>query len=125
MRSRILNSHFLILLLGGLSVTSVAQDCPCCSPEHRLFDFWVGSWTVYDSLDQVVGSNEIVKTQKGCLLVENWSSASGSTGTSYNYYQKTDSTWEPGEEEVIQTWEILNESHKVMRMLFKGYYRRK
>jgi hypothetical protein len=126
MRFQIFPSLVLMLGLLGTSANSAgAQDCPCCTPEHQLFDFWLGSWTVYDSLDQVVGSNEIVKAQNECLLVENWTSAQGSTGTSYNYYQKTNSTWEPGEEEVIQTWELLNENHKVVNMLFKGFYRKK
>ena len=93
MYSRLLLSVFLVFLLGFLPAGSLAQDSPCGGPEHALFDFWLGSWTVYDSLDQVVGSNEIIKTQKGCLLVENWTSARGNTGTSYNYYQARDSTW--------------------------------
>lgn len=49
----------------------------------------------------------------------------GLSVTSYNYYDTSDSTWKPREEEVIQTWEILNESHELVSMLFKGYYRRK
>ena len=170
MRFRIFHSLVLVLVFLGTSVNSAgAQDCPCCTPEHAQFDFWLGSWTVYDSLDQEVGSNVIVKAQKDCLLVENWSSVRGSTGTSFNYYDKSDSTWnqlwiddqggllelkgsfvqgamvlrdklqegpenrrqynritwEPGNGEVTQTWELLNENHEVVTMLFKGFYRKK
>lgn len=170
MRFRIFPSLMLVLVLLGTSANSAAaQDCPCCTSVHAQFDFWLGSWTVYDSLDQVVGSNEIVKAQQECLLVENWSSLRGSTGTSYNYYDQSDSTWnqlwiddqggvlelkgsfvrgamvlrgklqerpenrrfynriiwEPKDKEVIQTWELLNEKHEVVTLLFKGFYRKK
>jgi hypothetical protein len=39
-----------------------------------------------------------------------------------SYYHRI--SWEPLGEEVIQTWEILNESHQVKSLLFKGFYRR-
>ena len=158
-----------VIMLAVLGSPAMAQECPCCTSIHGQFDFWLGSWTVYDSLDQEVGSNEIVKAQKECLLIENWSSVRGSTGTSYNYYDTSDSTWnqlwiddqggilelkgsfirgamvlksewlqgqqnrsyynritwEPVSGEVIQTWELLNENQEVVKMVFKGFYRKK
>jgi len=83
----------IILLTGVWTIQLNAQDCPCCRPEYQLFDFWLGDWTVYDSTDLIVGHNLIEKAQKGCLLVEHWTSASGNTGTSYNYFRRSDSTW--------------------------------
>lgn len=70
-----------------------AQDCPCCDPVYHQFDFWVGDWIVFDSLGQEVGTNTIARDQAGCLLVENWTSSRGGTGTSYNYFNRNDSTW--------------------------------
>jgi hypothetical protein len=113
------------MMLHGFSVQPVAvQECPCCGPEYRQFDFWEGEWIVYDSLESEVGRNSIVAAQEGCLLVESWTSSSGGTGTSYNYYNRIDSTWEPEGHQVIQTWETLDASNRVRSLLFKGYYRR-
>lgn len=66
--------------------------CPCCIPEFKQFDFWIGNWDVYDTLGNKVGENKIVTTQDSCLIQENWKSQ-GQTGTSNNYYNKADSTW--------------------------------
>ena len=41
---------------------SFAQDnCPCCTDNHSTFDFWVGDWVVYNTLNNVIGENKIVK----------------------------------------------------------------
>ena len=39
-----------------------------------------------------MGENKIVALQDGCAIQENWTSQ-GQTGTSYNYYNKADSSW--------------------------------
>lgn len=87
---------FVLLILMSLSF-SLGQNndpCPCCSENHRAFDFWVGDWTVYNPKGEVVGTNKVVKLQNGCVLQENWKSLkSSNTGTSYNYFDLSDSTW--------------------------------
>ena len=71
-----------------------SQDaCPCCTPEHQLFDFWVGDWVVYDTTGRQIGENYIVKLEDNCILNEHWTGGGGSTGRSYNYYNRADSTW--------------------------------
>jgi len=40
-----------------------------------------------------------------------------------SYYNRI--TWEPVSGEVIQTWELLNENQEVVKMVFKGFYRKK
>jgi hypothetical protein len=158
----------LLFLLTFSTVPILAQDCPCCEPAYNQFDFWIGEWVVYDSLGQQVGTNQIEKAQKGCLIVESWCSEQGSTGTSYNYFLPRDSTWnqvwiddrggvlelkgnlegssmvltsillkdqqgsgfyhriswKPEGDQVIQTWEVLNASYEVRRLLFRGFYRK-
>ena len=43
---------------------------------------------------KLVGTNKLVKMQSNCVMQENWVSKNGpSKGTSYNYYNKTDNTW--------------------------------
>ncbi|NNC82974.1 MAG: hypothetical protein HKN79_05305 [Flavobacteriales bacterium] len=91
MRSIILLFMLFISYHGMAQVDSTA--CACCTPEHRLFDFWVGDWTVYDTSGTVMGENLIQVLEDGCILNERWVGSQGSTGRSYNYYHRADSTW--------------------------------
>ncbi|MGI9236946.1 MAG: hypothetical protein ACR2QZ_06090 [Woeseiaceae bacterium] len=74
------------------------QAFPC---EHDVafseFDFWVGEWDVHVANGTYAGSNRIERMERGCVLMENWSSASGSTGTSINYVDKISDEW-------VQIW---------------------
>ncbi|MDN3202766.1 hypothetical protein [Algoriphagus sediminis] len=80
----------LFLTLG---VSYAQNTSPCSSPEKRHFDFWVGEWHVFDTLDNKIGENRIQIIEGGCALQENWTGASGSNGTSLNYFDAADSTW--------------------------------
>jgi hypothetical protein len=95
MISKIASVSMLFLLAGSHFL--IAQDtdtCPCCSGSYTAFDFWLGDWSVYNTAGQVVGTNRIVELQDGCVLQENWEASDQSnTGTSYNFFDKTDSTW--------------------------------
>lgn len=83
---------FFIVLILSCSISLVAQQpCACCTPEHRQFDFWLGKWDVFNPAGKKVGENTITQVQGKCVLLENW--VSTGTGTSYNYYDPTDSTW--------------------------------
>ncbi|WP_299125529.1 hypothetical protein [uncultured Tenacibaculum sp.] len=67
---------------------------PCSSPEYSQFDFWVGNWNVYDTKNNLIGTNNIIKLSNACAIQENWvSKTSKSKGTSYNYYNKSDNSW--------------------------------
>ncbi|WP_445381600.1 hypothetical protein [Robiginitalea sp. IMCC43444] len=69
--------------------------CPCCTENHRAFDFWIGQWEVELATGQPAGTNRIVRSQNGCVLQEFWSSASqGFTGTSLNFYNAAVGQWE-------------------------------
>ncbi len=85
----------LLFLFAFVATTSFAQDttnCACCDIHHDQFDFWVGDWIVFDTSGTEIGKNTIVQMQDNCVLQESWSSPN-STGTSYNYFNRTDSTW--------------------------------
>lgn len=69
------------------------NDCACCTEAHRQFDFWVGEWIVLDTLGNKQGTNMINKQEAGCMLSERWEGAQGGTGSSINYFNKSDSTW--------------------------------
>lgn len=88
--TRFLLTALLALLLASAS----AQDeCPCCTENHTMFDFWVGDWVVHDTTGAHVGDNTIEKLEDGCILSEHWRGAKGSTGRSYSYFNRTDGTW--------------------------------
>ncbi|MEZ5473285.1 MAG: tetratricopeptide repeat protein [Marinicella sp.] len=114
-------------------MTSVDQTIrPCIYDEvYQHFDFWLGNWEVYGNINKtgpLAGHNTITKTEQGCLIMEQWKGASGSTGTSMNYYDGLQQKW-------VQRWVssgisidyagglISNEKgQKVMRLEGKIYY---
>lgn len=71
---------------------------PCQSqPGFGDFDFWIGNWQVSLVSGETAGENQIVREQNGCVLVERWKGARGSTGISLNYYDAGDDRW-------VQNW---------------------
>ena len=79
--------------LMAFNMTFAQEDCACCSEPYKQFDFWVGDWNVYNEEGEKVGENLIEKLESGCILNENWKGAKGGSGKSYNYYNKSDSSW--------------------------------
>lgn len=81
-------------LVSNMSV----QAFPC---EHdasfSAFNFWVGEWDVHAAGGTFAGTNVIERSQRGCVLIENWYSASGGTGSSINYFDKITDEW-------VQVW---------------------
>jgi hypothetical protein len=92
------------ILLSLLSLAAPAdaeaassERFPCdANPRAHAFDFWIGDWDVYAG-GQLAGTNSIVPILGRCALSENWSSAGGGFGKSYNYY-------DPGYEHWRQIW---------------------
>lgn len=71
---------------------------PCDHEESfRDFDFWVGEWDVHVAGGTYAGSNVIERAQRGCVLIENWTSATGGSGMSINYLDKATDEW-------VQIW---------------------
>jgi hypothetical protein len=70
---------------------------PCASAEYRQFDFWIGDWEVRRPDGKPAGTNRISRILGGCVIQENWSGAGGSSGTSYNIYDRVRRRWH-------QTW---------------------
>lgn len=77
--------------------TPVAPPKPCATEQHRQFDFWLGEWDVTQG-DKPAGQNRIETAHGGCVLTENWTSASGNfSGRSLNLYDQANDRWH-------QTW---------------------
>lgn len=59
----------------------------------KEFAFWVGDWNALGANGTQVGTNRIELQEKGCLIVEHWTNASGHTGQGINYIDPVDRTW--------------------------------
>lgn len=93
MYSKSILMSLLMMMLTNFITAQTSDKCPCCTPEHRQFDFWVGEWETFTS-QGLAGTNNIVIMEDSCVIQENWVSAKGGyTGTSYNFYDQTDKKW--------------------------------
>ena len=81
---------FPIQQAAGQAPARPAQDCS--GPDHRAFDFWLGDWNVTTNGAQA-GTNLITATQQGCILHEHWRGADGSSGESFNFFDRTTGQW--------------------------------
>ncbi len=105
-------------LIAEMSV----QAFPCEHQEgFRDFDFWLGEWDVHLASGTYAGSNVIESTERGCLLTEHWTGASGGTGMSVNYLDKASGEW-------VQVWNAAGGSQIIIRggmtddgMALEGY----
>ncbi len=77
-------------------LAAIAYPCEHDS-KFAEFDFWTGEWEVRDGQGNIVGSNVIQRAQHGCVLIENWTSATGGTGISITYLDKISDKW-------VQIW---------------------
>lgn len=91
----------LPLLLGACAKGNTpdiadAPPPPICETgaAYHQFDFWIGEWNVTNQASgQHAGTNEIRKEEYGCMLQEYWTSATGGTGSSINYYNPLTAEW--------------------------------
>ena len=70
-----------------------AKAAPCSSEIFHQFDFWIGEWEVFAQNGAKAGENNISSEEYGCLLVERWTSANGTTGQSYNFVDLATNKW--------------------------------
>ena len=91
----------LALLGGAVPLTAQVAGTPpargCTAAEHRQFDFWIGEWEVTTPAGKPAGRNRIDAILSGCALRESWTGAGGSSGTSYNAWDRQRRRWH-------QTW---------------------
>jgi uncharacterized protein (TIGR02246 family) len=78
---------------------AIIQPCQH-DPRFREFDFWLGDWDVRPTGQPPAGPparNTITLDENGCVLTEHWSAPSGSTGRSFNIFDRSVGKWR-------QTW---------------------
>jgi len=103
----------IFCFLGTETQAQKKSKKPCTSAAYKQFDFWIGNWNVYDAKNNLIGKNNVVKMKNACAIQENWhSKTSTSTGTSYNYYNAADKSWN-------QVW-IDNQGGS---LVLKGFYK--
>lgn len=87
---------FLFLFLGAFYLQGQNSNCNCCSDDHKAFDFWIGDWEVTHFVKGTpAGKSMIKKEEDGCVIRENWISATpGYTGTSLNFFNTNSNEWE-------------------------------
>ncbi len=97
-KERVLDNDQLAALKGTKGFDAVldqldANAFPCRDSAFQEFDFWLGTWDVRTANDVLAGRNRITARENGCMLLEEWSSASGGSGTSINYYDAISGEW--------------------------------
>lgn len=91
-------------------VAKMSRKAYPCSYREKFseFDFWLGEWDVHTANGSLAGKNRIEKAQAGCVLVENWVSATGVPGMSMNYLDISTNEW-------VQVWSGAGGTQIVIR----------
>ncbi len=74
-----------------------AAAYPCSiDPKARQFDFWVGEWDAYQTGTNMLAGHSVIQIASGgCMILENWTSASQPySGKSMNFIDKASGKWE-------------------------------
>jgi len=82
-----------LLLAQQLKNSAENISKACMENEFRQFDFWLGHWSVHDTTGSQIGTSRISRVADGCGIREEWTASNGNTGTSLNYYDKSDKKW--------------------------------
>lgn len=86
----------VVAVLAALAAAPVLA-APCDAPEHRQFDFWLGTWAVHTPDGKLAGVNRIEREYGGCVLHERYSTERDYRGESLNAYDAGRRVWH-------QTW---------------------
>lgn len=90
--------QLVALLLLPLHSLAAQQPRGCADAARHNFDFWIGDWTVSDSVGTTVyGTNLITSEEGGCLIHEHWVGSKGGSGQSLNFYDLDLKKW-------VQVW---------------------
>ena len=84
-------------LVAVALVPGSVRAAPCDAAEYRQFDFWLGEWDVRNQLNkQAEGTgavNRISTHNRGCVILEEFTTKSGYSGTSINFYNRLTEKW--------------------------------
>ncbi len=122
MKKTVLLFLFVSLSVGFTNKSTAQQkNAPCSSEKYQEFDFWIGSWEVYSPQNKLIGLSTIQKLANACGIQEHWTSKTSTyTGTSYNYYNSTDDSWNQVWIDNLGASLILKGSFKAPQMILEG-----
>ncbi len=70
----------------------------CATPDHRAFDFWLGTWDVTaKGQNAPTAVNKITMQHRGCVIREDYKTKGGYSGMSMSFYDAAQKKWH-------QTW---------------------
>ena len=97
---RLISISLLLAIISANHQLLAAEQKPkpCSSEQHRAFDFWIGEWEVTTKNQKTPPStSSITMSNDGCSIHERYSTATGFTGNSINFYDSKTKKWH-------QTW---------------------
>jgi hypothetical protein len=80
-----------LTLLAALAPVPASAGC-ADSPVYGWLDFWLGDWVVCVGRERA-GTNRVTRVLDGCAVVEDWTDADGSRGTSLFYVAWPEGAW--------------------------------
>jgi hypothetical protein len=97
MKKGTVGGAIVAVIATSIGAAKAGQAAPpesrCTDAVFRQFDFWLGEWDVYGAGGRKAGHNVITAAEGDCVIIENWTAASGNTGTSLNFYDRADRKW--------------------------------
>ncbi|MDP5209392.1 hypothetical protein [Microbulbifer sp. 2205BS26-8] len=95
MKSVIIISIEIIVLSICLASASLAQNPICAenSSPYRDLDFLIGDWEFYSNKGNLIANQTYHKKEQGCLILEDWKTISGETGTGMNFFDPETKKW--------------------------------
>lgn len=84
--------------MSAFSASSVHAQGSCAGPLHREFDFWLGTWEVFERGSATKSADVRVTAElDGCVIREAYEDPNGLRGVSLSSYDTTAGEWQ-------QTW---------------------
>ena len=95
--------YILVLITFFITFQSFSQKSPCETDSiYKQFDFWIGSWEVYDLRNNKAGDSKISSVLNSCIILEEWESANKQKGITYS--GKSFNTFNAATKQWQQTW---------------------
>lgn len=76
-----------------LQAQRLAPRCGEDRPPYRDLDFLVGRWDFFTLDGNKIAEQVYSKREQGCLILEDWSTLSGETGTGMNFVDPATGKW--------------------------------
>jgi len=88
-------SLILLTYIFSYSQETTKKQISCGSEDkpYRDFDFVLGEWDFLTADGKKIGEQVYTKKEEGCLILEEWTTLSGSTGTGMTFVDPATNLW--------------------------------